>query len=376
MASIKKIGNKHRVQIRRSGHTPITKTFDTAKEASDWAITTEAALLKGENISENGTVGVTVAEAVDRYLNEGHTTADSIICYLKMFKKHHGKKALDKLTDQDIYDFVVFGNRSPSTGTYKIFVVKALFKIASGLWKYRTPDILKSASKMLKIKKKVGASNERDRRATDQELTALCNYFDQFDTTGVKRSDVIMFCVHSAMRISEVCRLTWGDLHEIEKTAVVRDRKHPTKKEGNHQIVPTLDAAMEIIQRQKKDGQKATDKIFDIPSRVMTTSFFWATRRLGIVDLHLHDLRHEATSRLFEMGYQIQEVAMFTGHRDWKQLKRYTNLKAKDLRRLEPAKVEIAVEMDTASIEEMKKSMRAEIMEEMMLKLMNQQKAA
>ncbi|MDR9228149.1 hypothetical protein FEP08_03689 [Burkholderia multivorans] len=45
----------------------------------------------------------------------------------------------------------------------------------------------------------------------------------------------------------------------------------------------------------------------------------------GIVDLRLHDLRHEATSALFEDGWDISEVAAVTGHKDWRNLKRYTN---------------------------------------------------
>ena len=53
---------------------------------------------------------------------------------------------------------------------------------------------------------------------------------------------------------------------------------------------------------------------------------------LGIKDLRFHDLRHEATCRLFEAGYQIHEVAHFTGHRSWATLKRYTNLKAADIK--------------------------------------------
>ena len=46
---------------------------------------------------------------------------------------------------------------------------------------------------------------------------------------------------------------------------------------------------------------------------------------LGIPDLHIHDLRHEGTSRLFEAGLPIQEVALVTGHKDWRHLRRYTN---------------------------------------------------
>lgn len=51
----------------------------------------------------------------------------------------------------------------------------------------------------------------------------------------------------------------------------------------------------------------------------------------GIIGLHLRDLRHEATSRLFEKGLNIMEVSAITGHKDLKMLKRYTHLKAEDL---------------------------------------------
>ena len=47
---------------------------------------------------------------------------------------------------------------------------------------------------------------------------------------------------------------------------------------------------------------------------------------LGIEDLHFRDLRHEGTSRLFEAGLQIEQVALVTGHKDWKMLKGYTHL--------------------------------------------------
>lgn len=47
---------------------------------------------------------------------------------------------------------------------------------------------------------------------------------------------------------------------------------------------------------------------------------------MGIVDLRFHDFRHEATSRLFEAGLSIEKVALVTGHKDWKMLKRYTHL--------------------------------------------------
>ena len=50
-----------------------------------------------------------------------------------------------------------------------------------------------------------------------------------------------------------------------------------------------------------------------------------------LVDLHLHDTRHEAASRAFEKGLNLMEASVLTGHRDLRSLKRYTQLKAKDI---------------------------------------------
>jgi integrase len=52
---------------------------------------------------------------------------------------------------------------------------------------------------------------------------------------------------------------------------------------------------------------------------------------VGIDDLHLHDLRHEGVSRLFEAGLDIPRVAMISGHQSWATLRRYTHLKPGDV---------------------------------------------
>ena len=51
----------------------------------------------------------------------------------------------------------------------------------------------------------------------------------------------------------------------------------------------------------------------------------------GITDLRFHDLRHEGTTRFFEMGLNVMEVATITGHKDFKMLNRYTHLKAENI---------------------------------------------
>lgn len=57
----------------------------------------------------------------------------------------------------------------------------------------------------------------------------------------------------------------------------------------------------------------------------VTRAFERLCKRAGVTGLHFHDLRHEATSRLFERGYPIEQVAVFTGHKGWVSLKRYTH---------------------------------------------------
>ena len=60
---------------------------------------------------------------------------------------------------------------------------------------------------------------------------------------------------------------------------------------------------------------------------VLHEAWVIARTEVGLPGLHFHDLRHEATSRLFERGYDIPEVAQFTLHESWTTLKRYTHLR-------------------------------------------------
>lgn len=113
------------------------------------------------------------------------------------------------------------------------------------------------------------------------------------------------------MRIGEVCKLQWDDLNIEHKTVLVRDRKDPRKKTGNHMIVPLLGESFDIVMRQPKESSL----IFPYNSRSVSAGFQRVRNSLGITDLRYHDLRREGASRLFEKGYSIEEVAQVTGHR-------------------------------------------------------------
>ncbi len=52
----------------------------------------------------------------------------------------------------------------------------------------------------------------------------------------------------------------------------------------------------------------------------------------GIEGLHFHDLRHEATSRLFERtDLDLMEIRRITGHESIQMLARYTHFRSNDL---------------------------------------------
>lgn len=144
--------------------------------------------------------------------------------------------------------------------------------------------------------------------------------------------DIIDFAVESAMRVDEITRLRWIDLNEEDRTIIIRNRKHPRQKVGNDQEVPLLGATFDIVKRQRKPPDVTEEsRIFPVKTDTITTIFPRAKAALKIVDLHFHDLRHEGVSRLFERGYRIEQVALISGHRDWKMLVRYTQIRAKDL---------------------------------------------
>jgi integrase len=89
-----------------------------------------------------------------------------------------------------------------------------------------------------------------------------------------------------------------------------------------------------LIEEQRSFRSNDDDRIFPFKHKSISTVFPRACQDLGIEDLHFHDLRHGGTSRLFEAGFQIHQVALVTGHKDWKMLRRYTHLRPEALHSL------------------------------------------
>ncbi|MGB6400472.1 MAG: site-specific integrase, partial [Bradyrhizobium sp.] len=201
-------------------------------------------------------------------------------------------------------------------------------------------DCVQLARAALKHLGLVGKSNERDRRPTQDELDQLIGYAESNPHQFIPLGRIIRFAVATAMRQAEICRIEWSHVDMKKRTVTIRDRKDPRRKDGNHQIVPLLNStgydAWQIILEQRI-VTRGIGRVFPYHSKSVGAAFHRSCNAIDLDDLCFHDLRHEGTSRLFEAGFSIQQVAMVTGHKDWRMLRRYTNLKPEDLHKMQKA---------------------------------------
>ena len=112
----------------------------------------------------------------------------------------------------------------------------------------------------------------------------------------------------------------------------------PITKNGKPRTIPLSTRAIKAINDQLQMfsdpnviSVEREPLIFTFSLRMFRRTFDRIREELNMKDWKPHDLRHEATSRLFEKGFSIVEVASITGHEDLKMLKRYTHLRAEDL---------------------------------------------
>jgi integrase len=339
MASILKVGDAWRAQIRRKGHKSVSETFPTKAQAVAWARKIEAEMDARRFNDVRGLANITLKELIDWYSEEigsAHPFGKNKSAVLRIWARDHGELSLDKLTADYLTTYVRNRRKAGVSGvtiSIDLTYIGGVLKSARDLRKLPINlDVIDAARANMAHLKISAKSKERSRRPTEKEIADLCDYLDKHSTLPMR--DIIHFAIESAMRVEEITLLRWVDLNEEDRTIIIRDRKHPRQKHGNDQEVPLLGKTYEIIKRQPRPiCPKPEDRVFPVNVKTITTIFPRAKNALGIDDLHFHDLRHEGVSRLFEQGYQIHEVALVSGHRDWKMLARYTQLKAKDLHR-------------------------------------------
>ncbi len=335
MASIIEVKGKWRAQVRRKGQPVYTRTFLTKAAAQRWARQLEADLDRGVEGGPAKRRVVLVADLIKAYRRlreQARPISDSSTEHytLRHLQHHLGERDAQSLTAQDLVGYCS-ARRDEGAGPYTcnmdISKLGTVLRYAALAAKVTLPDVVGAARPLLTHLGLIGGGGKRERRPTEDELHRLVAHLGA--ERGQVYADVVRFAVLTAMRRSEILGLRWADVDEAKRLVLVRDRKDPRRKAGNDQWIPLLGDAWGLVQQQPRESEL----IFPINQQTLSKYFRWSCQALSIPDLHFHDLRHEGTSRLFEAGYEVQQVALVTGHKSWNMLRRYTQLKPEDLHR-------------------------------------------
>jgi integrase len=314
MAVIKQeASGRWRVRIRKKGHSPISKTFRTKASAQSWANSTEDQIERGELIGNMVAAGITVGNLLDKYEREigerkkGYMTSERYV-YPRLKTGFKGVRLL-KLSPDRVVEFADARLLTVGSDSVRreLAVLSAAWETAKSLWKYPLRgNPVKTANKMLTSTNTYSRKVERTRRLfPDEQVKLLAELSEEMQ-------DLVLFALETAMRRGEIA--ITGGKNRVEGGLLIED-----DKTGKTTIIPLSSRAHEILDKYPNGFGRKPDSI--------TQAFNRARDRAGIKDLRVHDLRHEATSRMFEKGLSIEEVSCVTRHSDWRSLKRYTHPK-------------------------------------------------
>ena len=135
---------------------------------------------------------------------------------------------------------------------------------------------------------------------------------------------LVRLALETAMRQGELLNLRWEHIDLKRCTALLPDTKN-----GESRTVPLSGPAVSILNALPRSIMG--DVFASYTRNAVKKAFDRARQSACLRDLRFHDLRHEATTRFFEMGLNVMEVAAITGHKDIRMLSRYTHLRAEDI---------------------------------------------
>lgn len=333
-------------RITKQGFPKQTRVFRTKSEAQAWAKVVESEMVRGVWQDRSEAEQTTISALLDRYVSE--VLADKKHCApelsrIERLRDQFGPLSIARLTSSAIASFrdqrlkeTGRGGKlvSGQTVKHELGLLHRVLKKAEREWGIALPLGLPTAKVQTP---KVGKG--RDRRLVDNEeerLLAACA-----DARNPWLLPVVRFAIETAMRAGEMLEtkgttdaetgerpiksvgLLWKNVDLTKRTAFL-----PKTKNDEPRTVPLSSVAIGILQGLPRSIE---GKVFGTTYEAIHLGFVRACHRADIENLRFHDLRHEATSRLFEKGLNPMEVSAITGHKTLQMLKRYTHLRAEDL---------------------------------------------
>lgn len=321
--------------VRVVGHPHRYETFKTSKDAKKWVRDVETEIEQRDVTDPK----ILIDDLIDQYVREIAPKRGLAPSHLKhdipsVRSKFKGMRMSD-LQGRGLIDWATQQGMGATSRAWHIARLRGVLRQAEHHWGIVIPwKDIDAATRKMRAMGTLSVGRERDRRCSPAEMAAIKKALVETREAAPARNrgkhdwaNIFDFCLASAMRIAEVARITWADFDEVKRTVIIRDRKHPTKKMGNHKLVPLLNGAFECLMKQPRRGER----IFPICSLYASRIFKAAAEAAGVKDIVLHDLRHEGVSRLFELGFAIEEVVLVSGHTDWSVLRRYTHLQPASL---------------------------------------------
>jgi integrase len=362
MASIRKRGSyQWQARVKKKGFEDVTKTLDSYADAETWAAQTEAEMSRGVFHNLKEAEKMTFAEACDKYGEEVTVEKKGLkaeLSKLKILKNSFlGRMSLVQIQSADIAEYrklrlITEGEvgaqpknkramKRVSAGTVikEMNLISGIYATAASEWRMR--GLYNPVSGVKRPRQPKG----RERRLTSVQqgevmISELDCVIDACESHEVKM--VIRLAVETAMRRSEMVNATWRDVDLNKRILRLDDTKN-----GESRTVPLSTVAVELLRSMPR---RIDGKVFSMRPNSATQAFGRAVKRARhiyeedcakngkapnpdfLINLRLHDMRHEATSRLFERGdFGNVEVASITGHKDLRSLMRYTHLQAEEL---------------------------------------------
>lgn len=338
MATFRRHGAGWQAQIIRKGYPARYRTFDTKEAAQKWAVQIEADMTKGVYKDPTTALNTTLGDALDRYQREISVRkkgARQEASRIRTWKNSElAKKSLARLETADFESHIDrrrAEGKAENTIRQEIAIVSNLFKKARKKWR------MSGLENPMKELEWPGGSKQRSRRLSADEIDALVEAYPHGEFGAVLE----LLC-ETAMRRSELLNADWS---QVDLSARVIHL--PDTKNGRSRDVPLSKRAVELLARRPS----RTGRVFSIRPDSMTQAFGRARSRgranyirrcasegktpdpKFLVDVRLHDGRHEGTSRLSEKGFNLIEIASVSGHEDMRMVKRYTHPVAGDLAR-------------------------------------------
>lgn len=293
-------------------------TRDTAQECLHWAMnrTIEANSTPKEEIEEKKKVVTTFQDLFSMYYKaHGQDTKSRkyIKEQLSSFEKKFGSLAQKNILDITAQDLTHWRNKRQkevSDGT----VLKEI-SLYSAVFTYAYKELFLLDTNPFFGLKKPKRPKARNRRILQSEIELLLESFNYEIGSSPKTSGqyvawAFLFALETAMRR--------GEILAIRKSHIFDDHIHlEDTKNGESRDVPLTKQARQLLSLITHND----NRLIPLTENAFRLQFERTKAKVGLDDLHFHDTRHEAITRLVNARkLPVEVLAKITGHKTIKVL--------------------------------------------------------